>query len=131
MINDLNRWTEGWVDWNLILNEEGGPNHVGNYCSAPIIANTRSCDLAGVYLQSSYYYIGHLARYIRPGAERIICAPTQDVLESTAFRNPDGQIALVVMNRSDDPLVFAIKYQDQTAITDAPAHSITTYRFAE
>ena len=131
MINDLNRWTEGWVDWNLILDEQGGPNHVGNYCSAPIIADTRTCDLAGVQFQSSYYYIGHLARYIRPGAERIVCAPTLDSLEATAFRNPDGRIALVVMNRSDQPQPFVIKYNEQAAATDAPPHSITTYRFLE
>ena len=31
IINDLNRWTVAWIDWNLILNEQGGPNHVGNY----------------------------------------------------------------------------------------------------
>ena len=37
IINDLNRWTVGWLDWNLILDESGGPNHVGNLCSAPII----------------------------------------------------------------------------------------------
>jgi glucosylceramidase len=52
-------------------------------------------------------------------------------LEATAFRNPDGRIALVVMNRTDEELSFAIKYAGQSVMTNAPAHSITTYRFAE
>jgi glucosylceramidase len=131
MINDLNRWTVGWVDWNLLLNEQGGPNHVGNYCSAPILADTRLCTLEGVLLQSSYYYIGHISRFIRPGAERIICAPTLDELEATAFRNADGVIAVVVMNRTEGSIPFALKYNCQVAMTETPAHSITTYQFME
>jgi glucosylceramidase len=131
IINDLNRWTVGWVDWNLLLNEEGGPNHVGNYCSAPILADTRLCTLEGVMLQSSYYYIGHFSRFIRPGAERIISAPTLDELETTAFRNANGEIAVVVMNRTDAAIPFALKYNHRAAMTEALAHSITTYRFQE
>jgi glucosylceramidase len=131
MINDLNRWTEGWVDWNLLLDERGGPNHVGNFCSAPIIADTRVGTLSGVHFQSSFAYIGQFSRYIRPGAERILCAPTQDELESTAFRNEDGQIVVVVMNRTDRELTFELVYAGQAALTSAPQHSITTYRFSE
>lgn len=129
MINDLNRWTEGWVDWNLLLDEQGGPNHVGNYCSAPIIADTRSCDLTGLHFLSSYYYIGHFSRFIRPGAERVVCSPTLDALEATAFRNADSKVALVVMNRSEKEIKFAIKYDSRAALAEAPARSITTFRF--
>ncbi|MFN2285121.1 MAG: glycoside hydrolase family 30 protein, partial [Anaerolineae bacterium] len=124
MVNDLNRWTVGWVDWNLVLDEIGGPNHVGNYCSAPIIADTRTGE---VFYQSSYDYIGHFSRYIRPGAQRIIAAATCDELETTAFLNPDGQIAVVVLNRTEKDLPFAIKFGQQVAVTDSPAHSIQTY----
>ncbi len=131
MMNDLNRWTEGWTDWNILLDEQGGPNHVGNYCSAPIIANTQSPDLANVTFQPSYYAIGHFSRFIRPDAERILAASTRDELEVTAFRNTDGRISAVVMNCSDQSLSFALKYQDRAAMADAPAHSITTYRFHE
>ena len=129
MINDLNHWTEGWVDWNLVLDEQGGPNHVGNYCSAPIIADTTICDLSGLHFLSSYYYIGHFARFIRPGAERVLCASTLDDLEATAFRNADGRLALVVLNRSEQALPFALKFAGLAAMTEAPARSITTYRF--
>jgi len=129
MINDLNRWTVGWVDWNMLLDEQGGPNHVGNFCSAPVIADTRLCTLSGVTFNPSFYYIGHFARFIRPGAERIVCAPTLDALETTAFRNADGRVSVVVMNRTDRSIPFVLKFQGSAAITEAPAHSISTYRF--
>ncbi len=124
MINDLNRWTVGWIDWNLILDETGGPNHAGNYCSAPIIADTSSDELL---FQSSYFYIGHFARFIRPGAERILCAATHDALEATAFANPDGKIAVVVLNRSEEALPFALKLGTVAAATVSLPHSIATY----
>jgi glucosylceramidase len=131
MINDLNHWTVGWVDWNLILNEQGGPNHVGNYCSAPIIADTQRCDLTGVQYNPSYYYIGHFSRFIAPGAERIAAAPTLDDLETTAFRNPNGSIIVVVMNRTNQDNPFALKYDGRAAKTIIPGHSILTYKFQE
>jgi glucosylceramidase len=125
MVNDLNRWTVGWIDWNLVLDENGGPNHVGNYCSAPIIADTRDDTL---HYQSSYYYIGHFSRFIRPGAVRVLCATTRDELEATAFLNPDGQLAVVVLNRSARSVPFALKVGGAAALTESPTHSITTYR---
>ncbi len=130
IINDLNRWTEGWVDWNLLLDEQGGPNHVGNYCVSPILADTRRGDSDGVTMESSYAYIGHFSRFIHPGAKRVICAPTIDNLETTAFLNIDGRISVVVLNRTEKNLLFGLKYNGYSAPTEAPANSITTYCFA-
>jgi glucosylceramidase len=124
MINDLNRWTVGWIDWNLLLDETGGPNHVGNLCSAPIMADRGSGELM---FQSSYFYIGHFARYIRPGARRVLCASTRQVLESTAFVNPDGTLAVVVMNRSEVPQAFALRTDSGFHHAELPARSIATY----
>ena len=104
---------------------------MGNYCSAPILASTHDCTEAGIALQSSYAYIGHFSRYIRPGAERIVCAPAHDDLDCTAFRNTDGKIAVVVMNRSDADLPFALHYSGRSAPLQSPAHSISTFRFRE
>lgn len=123
MINDLNRWTVGWVDWNLLLDEQGGPNHVGNFCSAPVLGNTRTGRLM---VQGSYYYIGHFSRFIRPGARRIVCASTHDLLESTAYINPDRSIATVVLNRSDKDIPFALKCGGQAIRIKSPARSIQT-----
>lgn len=123
MIHDLNRWTVGWVDWNLLLDEQGGPNHVGNFCSAPILADRRSGRLL---IQGSYYYIGHFTRYIRPGARRILAASTHDHLETTAFRNRDGSLAVVILNRSDADIPFTLKTAQGGAGEISPAHSILT-----
>lgn len=129
LIQDLNHWTVGWVDWNLVLDEKGGPNHVGNFCSAPILADTVTGQ---VHYQSSYYYLGHFAKFIRPGAKRILSASTRDELEVAAFKNPDYSIAVVILNRGETSLPFALRYGDLEARTEAPRRSIQTalLRFA-
>ncbi len=124
MINDLNRWTEGWMDWNLVLDLQGGPNHVGNYCSAPIILDTAGDKLLP---QSSYYYMGHFARFIRPGARRILCAASLQELETTAFVNTDGTIAVVAMNRTHKPQSFVMRIDGGRWMAELPARSIATY----
>lgn len=126
MIQDLNNWTTAWIDWNILLDQRGGPNHGGNYCSAPLMADYTKGTL---HYQSSYYYIGHVTRFVRPGAQRIISVSTQDELETTAFLNPDGQIAVVVMNRTDKSFDFSLKYNDQIAEAQSPARSISTFCF--
>ena len=123
MINDLNRWTVGWVDWNLLLDEKGGPNHVGNFCSAPILADTRTGELM---IQGSYYYIGHFVRFIRPGAVRILCAATHDDLETTAFLNPDGTRSVVILNRSEKDIPWTLKTPKGAIQSASPKHSIIT-----
>jgi glucosylceramidase len=124
MINDLNRWTEGWMDWNLLLDIQGGPNHVGNYCSAPIIADTAGDRLL---MQSSYYYMGHFARFIRPGARRVLCAASLQDLETTAFVNTDGTLAVVAMNRTRKPQRFVLEVDGGRWLAELPARSIATY----
>jgi glucosylceramidase len=127
MINDLNRWTVGWIDWNLLLDETGGPNHAGNYCSAPIMIATRSCE---ILYQSSYYYIGHFSRYIRPGARRIGCVSDSEALETTACLNPDGQIAVVVLNRTSQIIPYVLRFEGLSTALQSPANSITTLLFS-
>jgi glucosylceramidase len=123
MINDINRWTVGWIDWNLLLDTQGGPNHVGNYCSAPILVESEQDRFE---LQSSYFYIGHFSRFVQPGARRILCASTREALEATAFINPDGGVVVVAMNRTDQPLAFSLNGLDAQQQTVLPAHSIAS-----
>ncbi len=124
MINDLNRWTVGCIDWNLVLDETGGPNHVGNLCSAPILVDTRNDALLH---QSSYYYIGHFARFIKPGARRVLCAASRQDLEAAAFVNPDGSTAIVVMNRTAQYVEFALRHGAVQAVTEMAPRSIATF----
>ena len=126
VLQDLSHWTAGWVDWNLLLDTRGGPNHKGNFCSAPLMADV---DKGTLHYQNSYYYLGQVTRFVRPGAQRLLSAATLDQLETVAFLNPDGQIAVVVMNRTEKPVAFALKYNGQAALAESPAHSINTFRF--
>jgi glucosylceramidase len=124
IINDLNRWTVGWIDWNLLLDESGGPNHVGNLCSAPLLADTKNDRLI---FQSSYFYLGHFSRFIRPGAVRVFCSSPGEDLEATAFLNSDGSVAVVVLNRTNEKRDFELRIADQAGRVSIPAHSIATY----
>ena len=126
MINDFNDGCVGWTDWNVLLDEQGGPNHVGNFCFAPVHADTKTGELT---YTNSYYYIGHFSKFVRPGARRIASAPSRSALLSTAFVNPDGKVSVVVMNKSDQKIDYYLWVDgDAAAVTSLP-HSIQTLVF--
>ena len=95
MINDFNQGTVAWTDWNLLLDETGGPNHVNNLCFAPVHADTRTGELI---FTPSYYYIGHFSKFIRPNAKRVSTAPSRretsvwnmDISYAAASSSPRG-----------------------------------------
>ena len=126
MINDFNSGAVGWTDWNVLLDETGGPNHVGNFCFAPVHADTRTGELT---YTNSYYYIGHFSKFVRPGARRIACAPSRSGLLSTAFINPDGKVSVVVMNKGDQKLTYQLWMDGSAAEVSSPPHSIQTLVF--
>jgi len=125
IIGDFNHYSEGWLDWNLVLNEQGGPNHVGNYCDAPILCYE---EKDYVHLNSSYYYIGHFSKFIRPGAKRIhLEIGSTDNVHATVFKNIDGSRVVVLMNEGENS--HEVDFQiDEVSFQDSiPARSITTY----
>ena len=126
MINDFNDGAVGWTDWNVLLDEKGGPNHVGNFCFAPVHADTRTGEL--IYT-NSYYYIGHFSKFIRPAARRIVSSPSRSALLSTAFINPDGTVAVVVMNKSDQKISYFLWVDGNAAEVSSLPHSIQTLVF--
>ncbi|HYK20828.1 MAG TPA: glycoside hydrolase family 30 protein [Pyrinomonadaceae bacterium] len=126
MINDFNSGTVGWTDWNVLLDETGGPNHVKNFCFAPVHADTRTGEL--IYT-NSYYYIGHFSKFVRPGAKRIASSPSRSGLLSTAFINADGNIAAVVMNRTNQKIAYYLWMDGQAAEVESLPHSIQTLVF--
>lgn len=123
LINDFNNGTAAWTDWNILLDETGGPNHVGNFCFAPVHADTRTGE---VFYLSSYYYLGHFSKFIRPGAKRIISSASRGQLLTTAFINTDGKIAVVVMNQSNDKIPYRLWVTGQAAEITSLPHSIQT-----
>ncbi len=126
MINDFNNGMVGFTDWNILLDETGGPNHVGNFCFAPVHANTKTGEL--IYT-NAYYYIGHFSRFIQPGARRISAAASRSQLLTTAFRNPDGKTVVVVMNQSGAETPYFLWINGKAARVNAQPRSIATLVF--
>ena len=123
MINDFNDGTVGWTDWNILLDEQGGPNHAGNFCFAPVHADTKTGEL---FYLNSFYYIGHFSKFIRPGAKRISSSSSRGQLLTTAFRNTDGKIAVVVMNQGGDKISYRLWIAGKAAELVSLPHSIQT-----
>lgn len=139
IIGDLNNWANAWVDWNMFLDEDGGPSHwldeqraegreeekiwIG---SAPIVYNRIKKELD---IQSSYYYLGHFSKYIRRGAKRIGYSVYDSAIETCAFVNKDGSIVCVVLNRTEADKEIGLRYRQEIADIKIKAHSIVTLIF--
>jgi len=123
MLNDFNEGTALWTDWNVLLDETGGPNHVGNFCFAPIIADTKTGEVHYTY---EYYYIGQVSKFVKPGAQRIGNSSNRAALISTSFMNENAELVTVIMNESDQDIETYLWIEGQAAKLSAPAHSIQT-----
>ncbi|MCK9398675.1 MAG: glycosyl hydrolase [Bacteroidales bacterium] len=126
IITDFNNGAVAWTDWNILLDETGGPNHVNNFCFAPVHADTRDGSL---HYMNSFFYIGHFSKYIIPGAKRIACSSSRAQLLTTGFKNPDGTIVVIVMNTGDSQVEYRLYVGDQAAETVSLPHSIMTLMF--
>ncbi|NOS94357.1 MAG: glycoside hydrolase family 30 protein [Cyclobacteriaceae bacterium] len=123
MINDFNNGTVAWTDWNILLDETGGPNHVKNFCMAPIHADTRTDKLI---FSNSYYYIGHFSKFLKKGAKRMAASASRSNLLTTAFINPDGEQVVIVMNATNQPIKYQLMPGKYSASLVAQPHSIST-----
>ena len=123
IINDLNRYTVGWIDWNLLLDEKGGPNHVGNYCSAPIIVKAKTQELL---YQSSYFYLGHFSRFFSRGDKIVECENTTSQLLSLSGINKNGKLTTTIMNKEEDSIAFLYDNGSKKKSYSIPPRSIIT-----
>ena len=126
IINDFNNGTVGWTDWNVLLDEKGGPNHVGNFCFAPIHSNTNNSEL--IYTPS-YFYIGHFSKFIGKNAKRISSVASRSQLLTTSFLNPDGKVVTVVMNQSNKKTDYYLCVGTQATLVTILPHAIQTLIF--
>ena len=126
MINDFNNGMEGFTDWNILLDETGGPNHVQNFCFAPVHGDIKTGQL--IYT-NAYYYIGQFSKFIKPGAKRIISSSSRSQLLTTAFKNEDGTIAVIVMNQSGIKTPYNLWINGKAVQATALPHSIATLIF--
>lgn len=128
IMGNLNAGICGYLDWNLLLDETGGPNHVGNYCAAPMMCDPKT-DVCNIRL--SYYYIGHFSRYIQKGAVRIGTTKYSADLEVSGYRNPDNTRAVIVLNRSDHTKEITLREHGEGIMTRVEAHSIVTFLYEQ
>ena len=123
MIMDFNRGTVGWTDWNILLDQKGGPNHVQNFCFAPIHTGTSTDEL--IYTPT-YYYIGHFSKFIRPYAIRVSATSSRSPLLVTAFQNIAGSLVTVVMNQSDKKITYNYLVEEKQIKITIPARAMQT-----
>jgi glucosylceramidase len=124
MVNDFRNWVCGWIDWNIVLDQTGGPNHVGNFCDAPVIVDTETGDIR---YTPAFYYIGQFSKFVHPGARRIESHGGPAALQSVAFRNPDGGVAVVVLNTRASAVAFHLAGTGGSFSCSIPARAIQTY----
>lgn len=144
IIGDLNAGSSGWIDWNLILDGTGGPNHVGNVCDAAMIVDIGQQK---VHPHPQYYFIGHFSKFFRAGSRSLttwvdgtavhwkkrhsygVCDQS-DGLQATSVKNPTGEIAIVVLNCGWDWQEFRIRIDDgkYTMPGKIPPQGIQSFR---
>jgi glucosylceramidase len=123
IIGNLNAGMTAFIDWNILLDEKGGPNHVNNFCDAPVMVNTED----GTYEEKlSFHYIRHFSRYIDKEAKRIALTKYTDKLEMTAFMNRDKSIVLVVLNKQTEDMPLSLRVNGMNAEFTVPGSSIVT-----
>ena len=124
IIGDLNAGENAYIDWNILLDFFGGPNHVHNYCNSPVMATFSGKDYKK---NASYYYIGHFSKFIKPGAKRIGFSKFTSNLEVCTFRNFDNSIVIVILNKTDKTEKFNLIINEKYYSDSIEKHSIITY----
>jgi len=130
IIVSLNHWMEGWIDWNIVLDHQGGPNHVGNFCGAPIMIDTNTSE---IYYTPIYYVLAQFSRTIRPGdkavqTDKLLAQLNDDDLHASATINDDNQLSVQLLNTTKHPITYALQIGDRFASIVIDANAIQTVR---
>ncbi len=123
IIGCLNNWVEGWIDWNMVLDKQGGPNWFENWCVAPVLVDVESNE---VYYTPIYYTMAHFSKFIRPGAVRIGIEVSDKDLIATAAQNQDGTIAIVVFNETETARSFELDVEGNKTTLSIKPQAIQT-----
>lgn len=123
IIGCLNNWVDGWVDWNMVLDKQGGPNWFENWCVAPVIVDPEKDE---VYFTPLYYTMAHFSKYIKPKAQVIGLENSDTDLQVTAAQNPDGSIAVVVFNEGKTKKSFKLQLGEKEAFINIDAQALQT-----
>jgi glucosylceramidase len=123
IIGCLNNWVDGWVDWNMVLDTQGGPNWFKNWCVAPVIVDPEKDE---VYFTPLYYTLSHFSKYIRPEAVVIGLDISDKNLMATAAKNPDGSIAVVLFNEGKETKNINLKLSGKSITIQISGQAIQT-----
>jgi len=123
IIGCLNNQVDGWVDWNMVLDRQGGPNWFKNWCVAPVIVDDKNDE---VYFTPLYYVMSHFSKFMRPGAVKIGCEANNKDLKITAVQNPDNSIALVIFNPTEVKHTLEIQINNQNTVISIDAKALQT-----
>ncbi len=123
IIGCLNNWVDGWIDWNMVLDRQGGPNWAKNWCTAPVIVDPENDE---VYLTPLYYTMAHFSRYIRPDAVRIGFVNNDGEIMVTAAQNPDGSFVVVVFNPTDTAKGIELSLGEENTTFAIQANALQT-----
>lgn len=124
IIGDFNNGTNGFIDWNMVLEYNGGPNHKQNYCNSPIMLNKSHTD----YIKTpSFYYIGHFSKYVKPGAKRIHTSSFSDKILVTAFKNLDNSVIIILLNKNNTNIEYNLCYKNYFLHDNLDSHCIVTF----
>lgn len=123
IIGNLNAGMNAFYDWNLLLDENGGPNHADNFCDAPFLYHMEEKRLEERMTLSA---IAHFSKYIEAGAVRIGHSCYTGEIEATAFKNPSGSIVVVMLNQTQKNLPVTFRIKEECVSITAKASSILT-----
>ena len=136
IIGDLNNWSVGFIDWNLLLDKYGAPSHAdptGGLCEKLVKCGSDSMMIyqdGKLYPQTFYYYMGHVSKFVPRGSVRIGLAfgGDADAILATAMQTPAGEIVVVAMNQFDGPNQLSLNDPalGELKVT-LPPHSIATF----
>lgn len=130
IVNDMKNWVSGWIYWNMILDQNGGPWLVAvergdpdpNQQHSVVIVNR---DTKEVTYTGLYYYLAHFSKFVKPGAYRVNCTGGSPNLNYVGFMNADGSIVLNVINNGD-ATECNMSLGDKMTVQKFKSHSITT-----
>ena len=128
IIVSIDHWLKGWIDWNVVLDQRGGPNHVGNFCGAPIMIDTETKQ---IYYTPIYYVLAQFSRTIRPGdravqTDKILSGIESDALHACATINDNNLLTVQLLNTTKEPLEFSLQIEDQYAVIKMVPNSVQT-----
>ncbi len=125
ILEGLNHGFVAWIDWNLVLDRRGGPNHVANYCAAPVMVDTATGETHWTPL---FDVLTHASRAFQPGSRVLPSVPDRPTeLRTCVARGPGGTLTLMAFNPTARAIPWTLRLPGRQARFTTPAQGIQTF----